>query len=38
MDLNENERLSNFTLRHKIKVKERSFYCCSTFHSHSRFL
>ena len=39
MDVNEQERLSNFTIKHKLKyiVNERSFffYCCSTFHSHS---
>ena len=35
---NEHERLSNFTLRTKIKVKEQCFYCCSTFHSQSRVL
>jgi hypothetical protein len=28
MDVNEHERLSNFTLKHK-------FYCCSTFQYHS---
>jgi len=28
------QRLSNITLKHKIK--EQHFYCCSTFHSHSR--
>jgi hypothetical protein len=34
MDLNDHVRLSNITLRHK--VKEQLSYCCSTFHSHSR--
>jgi len=29
MDLKENERLSNLTLRHKLK--EQSFYCCYIF-------
>ena len=33
-DVYEHERLSNFTLRHK--VNEQPFYCCSTFHSHNR--
>jgi hypothetical protein len=28
MDVNEHERLFNFTLRHK--VKKQSLYCCST--------
>jgi hypothetical protein len=36
MDVNEHERLSNFTLRHKIKVKEQHFYCFYAYHSHSR--
>ena len=36
MDVNERERLSNVTLRHNIKVEEHCFYCCSTFHSHSK--
>jgi hypothetical protein len=31
MDVNEHERLSNITLRHK--VKEQCFYCFSTFQS-----
>jgi len=30
----EYKKLSNFTLRHK--VEKDCFYCCSTFHSHSR--
>jgi len=34
MDVNEDERLFNITL--KCKVKEEHFYCCFTFHSHSR--
>ena len=34
MDVNEYERLSNFTLR--LKVKEQRFYQCSAFHIHSR--
>ena len=37
MDGNEHENLLNFTTpRHKTKTKEQHFYCCSTFHSHSR--
>jgi len=24
------------TLRSKVKEKKQSFYCCSSFHSHSR--
>ena len=34
MDVNEYERLSNFTLR--LTVKEQRFYRCSAFHRHSR--
>ena len=32
MDINEHEKLSNFALRHKlkVKVKEPHFYCFST--------
>jgi hypothetical protein len=33
--VNEHERLSNITLS-QLKVKEERFYCCTTFHSHSR--
>ena len=33
--VNEHERLSIFTLRHKLK-KRNCFYCCSIFHCHSR--
>ena len=36
MDVNKHERLSNITLRHKLKLINNTFYCCSTFHSHSR--
>jgi hypothetical protein len=35
MDVNEHERLSNFTLRNILKVREQRFYYCSTLHSHS---
>jgi hypothetical protein len=35
MDVNEHKRLSNFNTRTQIKVKEQSFYCCSTLHRHS---
>ena len=37
MDVNEHERLSNITCRHKLKLKkkEQHFHCCSTFLSHS---
>jgi hypothetical protein len=34
IDVNEHQRLHNSSLRHK--VKEQHFYCCFTFHSHSR--
>jgi len=36
MDVNEHDKLSNITLGQKYLVKEECFYCCSTFHSHSR--
>ena len=35
MNINEHERLSNFTLW-LTNVKEQRFYCCSTFYRHSR--
>jgi hypothetical protein len=36
MDVNKHERLSNITLkRHKLKLINNTFYCCSTLHSHS---
>jgi len=36
MDENDHERLFNFTLGHKLEKQEKRFYCCCTFHSHSR--
>ena len=40
IDVNEHKKLSNITLRHKLKynvlVKEHHFYCCSTFNSIGR--
>ena len=36
MDVNENERLSNFTLKTQINVKEQHFYWCSLFLSRSK--
>jgi hypothetical protein len=34
MNVNEHERLSNYSVRHK--EKEQHFYRCSTFNNHSR--
>jgi len=34
MDVNEHDKLSNITLRHRVKAQ--CFYCWSTFHSQSR--
>ncbi len=36
MVVNEHVKLSNFTLKTQIKVKEQCFYCCSILPSHSR--
>ena len=36
INVNECERLSNFTLKIQIKVKEKGVYSCSTFHIHSK--
>jgi hypothetical protein len=30
----EHERISIYTLKNKVEVKEQLFYCCPTFHSH----
>lgn len=35
MEVNENERLSNSALKHKIIVKKRCFERRSTFHGHN---
>jgi hypothetical protein len=35
MDENEHDKLSNITLKHKLKFKEQHFYYCSVFHGHS---
>ena len=36
MGVNEHERLSNITIRHKLDNKEQRFYCYYIFHSRSR--
>ena len=35
MNVNEQKIIKHYTST-QIKVKEQHFYCCSTFHSHSR--
>jgi hypothetical protein len=36
MDVNEHQKLLSNTLKTLIEVNEQDYYCCSTFHSHSR--
>ena len=35
MDINDRENIKLYTLT-QVKAKEQHFYCCSTFHNHSR--